>query len=168
MPGNLRIVATSVLFFIIVGPMVPALEVSLGTLFSTGRFEIMPAFFLAAVVFGILIAGALGLAHGVLMAFALRSRLLRQRLGTQGGRVLLGACASLLCGLAMAGATLYIARNSYGSLLGAMDPNHPDPWQIIRAYMVIELFIVPALVCGILFQLLPWSRRVMQRALGQL
>jgi len=37
----------------------------------------------------------------------------------------------------------------------------------MRAYMVIELFIAPAMVCGILFQLLPWSRRVMQRALGQ-
>lgn len=166
-PSNLRFVATSVLFFIVVGPLVPALEFTLATLFTKGRFEIMPAFVLAAVCFGVLIAAALGLAHGVLVALALRLQPLRRRLGTQRARVLLGALASLLCGLAMAGVTLYIARNSYGSLLGAMDPNNPDPWKIIRAYMVIELFIAPAIVCGILFQLLPWSRRVMQRALGQ-
>jgi fatty acid desaturase len=101
------------------------------------------------------------------MALAVRVQPLRRRLVTQRARVLFGACAALLCGLAMTAATLYIARHSYGSLLGAMDPNNPDPWKIIRAYMVIELFILPALVCGVLFQLLPWSRRVMQRALGQ-
>ncbi|WP_312511055.1 hypothetical protein [Massilia sp.] len=167
MPSNFRIIATSVLFFIIFGPLVPALEFTLATLFTKGRFEIMPAFFLAAICFGALIAAALGLAHGVLMAIALRLESLRRRLGTQRARVVLGAVASLLCGLAMTAATLYIARNSYGSLLGAMDPNNPDPWKIIRAYMVIELFILPALVCGILFQLLPWPRKVMQRALGQ-
>jgi len=167
MPGNLRFVATSVLFFIVVGPAVPALELTAATLFTKGRFEIMPAFFLAAVLFGALIAAALGLAHGVLMALALRVAPLRRWLATPARRVVLGAGIALLCGLAMAAVTLYIARNSYGSLLGAMDPNHPDPWKIIRAYMVIELFIAPAIVCGILFQLLPWSRRVMQRALGQ-
>lgn len=167
MPSNSRIIGSSILFFIVVGPLVPALEFTLATLFTKGRFEIMPAFFLAAILFGALIAAALGLAHGVLMTLALRLRSLRRYMATPGRRVLTGACVALACGLAMAAFTLFIARHSYGSLLGAMDPNNPDPWKIIRAYMVIELFIAPALVCGVLFQLLPWPRRIMRRALGQ-
>jgi len=39
MPSNLRIITTSVLFFIIFGPMVPALEFTFATLFTKGRFE---------------------------------------------------------------------------------------------------------------------------------
>lgn len=167
MPSKLRIILTSVVVFLVAGPAVPALEVTLATLLTKGRFEIVPAFFLAALLFGAVIAGALGLAHGVLVAFAVRMEPLRRRLDTPARRVLLGAAASLACGLAMAAATLYVARHSFGSLLGAMDPNDPDPWKIIRAYMLIELFIVPAIVCGILFQVLPFSRRLMQRALGQ-
>jgi len=167
MPSNLRIILTSVVFFLVVGPVVPAIEVTLATLLTKGRFEIVPAFFLAAVLFGAVIAGALGLAHGVLMALAVRVAPLRRRLDTPARRVALGTAAALACGLAMAAVTLYLARNSFGSLLGAMDPNDPDPWKIVRAYMLIELFIVPAIVCGILFQLLPWPRRLMQRALGQ-
>jgi len=164
MPSSFRLVATSVLFFLLLGPVMPVIEFTLATLFTKGRIEIMPSFYLAALLFGALIAGALGLAHGVLVALAVKLEPLRRRLQTTPRRVLLGAVAALLCGLAMTAATLYIARHSYGDLLGGMDPTNPDPWKIIRAYMVIELFIVPALVCGILFQLLPWSRRLMQRA----
>jgi hypothetical protein len=164
MPSSFRLVATSVLFFLLLGPVMPVIEFTLATLFTKGRIEIMPSFYLAALLFGALIAGALGLAHGVLVALAVKLEPLRRRLQTTPRRVLLGAGAALLCGLAMTALTLYIARHSYGDLLGGMDPNDPDPWKIIRAYMVIELFIVPALVCGILFQLLPWSRKLMQRA----
>ncbi len=164
MPSSFRLVATSVLFFLLLGPVMPVIEFTLATLFTKGRIEIMPSFYLAALLFGALIAGALGLAHGVLVALAVKLEPLRRRLQTTPRRVLLGAAAALLCGLAMTALTLYIARHSYGDLLGGMDPTNPDPWKIIRAYMVIELFIVPALVCGILFQLLPWSRKLMQRA----
>ena len=167
MPSSFRLVATSVLFFLLLGPVMPVIEFTLATLFTKGRIEIMPSFYLAALLFGALIAGALGLAHGVLVALAVKLEPLRRRLQTTPRRVLLGAAAALLCGLAMTALTLYIARHSYGDLLGGMDPTNPDPWKIIRAYMVIELFIVPALVCGILFQLLPWSRRLMQRAVEQ-
>lgn len=166
MPSSFRLVATSVLFFLLLGPVMPVIEFTLATLFTKGRIEIMPSFYLAALLFGALIAGALGLAHGVLVALAVRLEPLRRRLQTTPRRVLLGACAALLCGLAMTAVTLYIARHSFGDLLGGMDPNNPDPWKIIRAYMVIELFILPALVCGILFQLLPWSRKLMQRAVA--
>ena len=164
MPSSFRLVATSVLFFLLLGPVIPVIEFTLATLFTKGRIELMPSFYLAALLFGALIAGALGLAHGMLMALAVKLEPLRRRLQTTPRRVLLGAAAALLCGLAMTALTLYIARHSYGDLLGGMDPTNPDPWKIIRAYMVIELFIVPALVCGILFQLLPWSRKLMQRA----
>jgi len=166
MQGSFRLVASSVLFFLLLGPVMPVIEFTLATLFTKGRIEIMPAFYLAALLFGALIAGALGLAHGVLVALAVKLAPLRRRLHSTPRRVALGAGAALLCGLAMTAATLYIARHSYGDLLGGMDPNHPDPWKIIRAYMVIELFIVPALVCGVLFQLLPWPRRLMQRAVA--
>lgn len=164
MPSSFRLVATSVLFFLLLGPVIPVFEFTLATLFTKGRIELMPSFYLAALLFGALIAGALGLAHGMLVALAVKLEPLRRRLQTTPRRVLLGAGAALLCGLAMTAATLYIARHSYGDLLGGMDPNNPDPWKIIRAYMVIELFILPALACGILFQLLPWSRKLMQRA----
>lgn len=164
MPSSFRLVATSVLFFLLLGPVMPVIEFTLATLFTKGRIEIMPSFYLAALLFGALIAGALGLAHGVLVALAVKLEPLRRRLQTTPRRVLLGAIAALACGLVMTALTLYIARHSYGDLLGGMDPTNPDPWKIIRAYMVIELFIVPALVCGILFQLLPWSRKLMQRA----
>lgn len=167
MPSSFRLVATSVLFFLLLGPVMPVIEFTLATLFTKGRIEIMPSFYLAALLFGALIAGALGLAHGLLVALAVKLEPLRRRLQTTPRRVLLGAVAALLCGLAMTALTLYIARHSYGDLLGGMDPTNPDPWKIIRAYMVIELFIVPALVCGILFQLLPWSRKLMQRAVEQ-
>jgi len=166
MPSSLRLVATSVLFFLLFGPIMPVIEFTLATLFTKGRIEIMPSFYLAALLFGALIAGALGLAHGVLVALAVKLEPLRRRLQSTPRRVLLGAGAALLCGLAMTAVTLYIARHSFGDLLGGMDPDNPDPWKIIRAYMVIELFIVPALVCGILFQLLPWSRKLMQRAVA--
>lgn len=166
MPSSFRLVATSVLFFLLLGPVMPVIEFTLATLFTKGRIEIMPSFYLAALLFGALIAGALGLAHGVLVVLAVKLEPLRRRLQTTPRRVLLGACAALLCGLAMTAVTLYIARHSFGDLLGGMDPNNPDPWKIIRAYMVIELFILPALVCGILFQLLPWSRKLMQRAVA--
>lgn len=165
MRNSLRLIFTSIVFFVVIGPIMPVIEVSLATLFTKGRLEINPSFYLAAVLFGALIAGALGLGHGILMTLAVRIDAVRRRLATRGRRVLLGIGASLFCGLAMTAVTLYTARNSYGSLLGAMDPNNPDPWAIIRAYMVIELFIIPALACGILFQLLPWSRRVMQGAI---
>jgi len=164
MPSSLRLVATSVLFFLLLGPVMPVIEFTLATLLTKGRIELMPSFYLAALLFGALIAGALGLAHGVLVALAVKLEPLRRRLHSTPRRVLLGASAALLCGLAMTAATLYIARHSFGDLLGGMDPANPDPWKIIRAYMVIELFILPALVCGILFQLLPWSRKLMQRA----
>lgn len=164
MPSSFRLVATSVLFFLLLGPVIPVIEFTLATLFTKGRIELMPSFYLAALLFGALIAGALGLAHGMLVALAVKLEPLRRRLQTTPRRVLLGAGAALLCGLAMTALTLYIARHSYGDLLGGMDPNNPDPWKIIRAYMVIELFILPALVCGILFQLLPWPRKLMQRA----
>lgn len=166
MPSSFRLVATSVLFFLVLGPIMPVVEFTLATLFTKGRIEIMPSFYLAALLFGALIAGALGLAHGVLVALAVKLEPLRRRLQTTPRRVLLGACAALLCGLAMTAITLYVARHSFGDLLGGMDPNNPDPWKIIRAYMVIELFILPALVCGILFQLLPWPRKLMQRAIA--
>ena len=166
MPSSFRLVATSVLFFLLLGPVIPVIEFTLATLFTKGRIELMPSFYLAALLFGALIAGTLGLAHGMLVALAVKLGPLRRRLQTTPRRVLLGAGAALLCGLAMTALTLYIARHSYGDLLGGMDPNHPDPWKIIRAYMVIELFILPALVCGILFQLLPWSRKLMQRAVA--
>ena len=166
MHSSFRLVASSVLFFLLLGPVLPVLEFTLATLFTKGRIEIMPSFYLAALLFGALIAGALGLAHGLLVALAVKLDPLRRRLHSTPRRVLLGAGAALLCGLAMTAVTLYIARHSFGDLLGGMDPNNPDPWKIIRAYMVIELFIVPALVCGILFQLLPWSRKLMQRAVA--
>lgn len=166
MPSSFRLVATSVLFFLVFGPIMPVIEFTLATLFTKGRIEIMPSFYLAALLFGALIAGTLGLAHGVLVALAVKFEPLRRRLQSTPRRVLLGAGAALLCGLAMTAVTLYIARHSFGDLLGGMDPNNPDPWKIIRAYMVIELFILPALVCGILFQLLPWSRKLMQRAVA--
>lgn len=165
MPGSFRLILSSFFFFLFVGPLMPVIEFTLATLFTKGRIEIMPSFFLAALLFGALIAGALGLAHGVLVALAVKLEPVRRRLHTTPRRVLMGAAVSLLCGLAMTGATLYIARHSFGDLLGGMDPGNPDPWKIIRAYMVVELFIVPALVCGILFQLLPWSRTAMQRAI---
>lgn len=165
MPRSLRVIAASVLLFLVLGPVIPVLEVMLITLVTKGRIEINPGFYLAAIVFGALIAAALGFGHGLLLTLALRIDSLRRWLRTPARRVLLGAGASLACGLAMAVVTLYVARHSYGSLLGAMDPNHPDLWKIIRAYMVFELFIIPALVCGILFQVLPWSRNVMLRAL---
>ena len=167
MRNSFRLILTSVAFFVLLGPVMPVIEVALVTLLTKGRLEINPSFYLAAVLFGALIAAALGLGHGILMALAVRIDAVRRRLDTRTRRILLGTGASLFCGLAMTAVTLYTARNSYGSLLGAMDPNHPDPWAIIRAYMVIELFIVPALACGILFQLLPWSRRVMQNAIAR-
>lgn len=166
MPSSFRLILSSFLFFLLIGPTMPVIEFTLATLFTKGRIEIMPSFFLAALLFGALIAGALGVAHGVLVALAVKFEPIRRRLNTTPRRVLLGAGASLLCGLAMTAVTLYIARHSFGDLLGGMDPNNPDMWKIIRAYMVFELFIVPALICGILFQLLPWSRKAMQRAIA--
>jgi hypothetical protein len=166
MPHSLRVIWTSILLFLVLGPIIPVVEVMLITLVTKGRIEINPAFYLAAIVFGALIAAALGFGHGLLVSLAVRTASMRQWLRTPARRIVLGAGAALLCGLLMAAATLYLARNSYGSLLGAMDPNNPDPWQIIRAYMVFELFIIPALVCGVLFQVLPWSRNVMLRAIG--
>ena len=167
MRSSFRLVFTSVLFFVLLGPIMPVIEVAVITLFTKGRLEINPSFYLAAFLFGALIAGALGLGHGILMALAVRVEAVRRRLDTKTRRILFGAGVSLFCGLAMTAFTLYTARNAYGSLLGAMDPNNPDPWAIIRAYLVIELFIVPALACGVLFQLLPWSRKAMQGAIAR-
>lgn len=97
MHSSFRLVASSVLFFLLLGPVLPVLEFTLATLFTKGRIEIMPSFYLAALLFGALIAGALGLAHGLLVALAVKLDPLRRRLHSTPRRVLLGAGAALLC-----------------------------------------------------------------------